>query len=158
AFRESGLDLRESTVRRSDQPGQPAAADPVRLETAVLTALSRAMLAAMALAGAPWLTAALYAQRKDFTSAQACRACHPSQYERQSATGHALALRRTMEHPLAGRFTTAEPVPRPPKFHFTFIKVEEGIHVRADDGQYVTELPLEWAFGAGEHAVTFVTQ
>ena len=96
--------------------------------------------------------------QKDFMGADACRACHASQFERQSATGHARALRRVMEHPLAARFTTTEPLPRAPNFHFNFVKAGGGIHVRADDGQYVTELPIEWAFGAGEHAVTFVSR
>lgn len=30
------------------------------------------------------------------------------------------------------------------------------MRLRADDGQYVTEVPAEWAFGAGKHAVTFL--
>ena len=28
----------------------------------------------------------------------------------------------------------------------------------ADDGEYVMELPIEWAFGAGDHGVTFVSR
>jgi len=30
--------------------------------------------------------------------------------------------------------------------------------VYGDDGRYVMELPVEWAFGAGDHAVTFVSK
>ena len=97
------------------------------------------------------------AQLKEYIGAEACRACHSAQFERQSATGHAGALRRAIEHPLASRFTRAKPVQRAPNFHFKFVKIEDGIRVRADDGRYVTELPVEWAFGAGEHAVTFVS-
>ena len=92
----------------------------------------------------------LEAQRKDFIGAEACRSCHSSHFPRQSATGHAGALRRVTEHPLAARFTTTEPLPRPPNFHFNFVTAEDGLHVRADDGRFVTDLPIGWAFGAGK--------
>jgi hypothetical protein len=102
--------------------------------------------------------APLAAQPKDFIGAEACRPCHSSHFARQSATGHARALRRAMEHPLAARFTTTEPLLRPPNFHFSFATAADGLHVRADDGRFVIDLPIEWAFGAGEHAVTFVSR
>jgi hypothetical protein len=68
------------------------------------------------------------------------------------------ALRRVSEHPLGARFTTTEPLLRPPNFHFNFVTAEDGLHVRADDGRFVTEVPIGWAFGGGAHAVTFVSQ
>src|SRR5262249_38387027 len=114
----------------------------------------KTLLLAAALARA----APLEGQRKDFIGAEACRACHSSQFDRQSASGHARALRRVTEHPLVARFTTRTPLDRAPNFRFTFVKDSGGIHVRAEDGHYVTELPIEWAFGAGEHAVTFVSR
>ena len=116
------------------------------------------VLVAAALACAGPLAPPIDAQLKDFIGAEACRPCHSSQFARQSATGHARALRRVMEHPLAARFTTTEPLLRAPNFRFSFVTVDDGLHVRADDGRFVTELPLEWAFGAGEHAVTFVSR
>src|SRR5438270_2269938 len=102
--------------------------------------------------------APLGAQQKDFIGAKACRSCHPAEFARQSASGHARALYQATEHPLVSRFTAAEPLSRGPNFHFQFRMSKDGLSVRADDGRYVTELPIEWAFGAGEHAVTFVSK
>jgi hypothetical protein len=118
-----------------------------------LTNAVKGLIAAALACAAP-----LDAQRKDFVGAEACRSCHPSQFARQSATGHARALHRVMKHPLASSFITAEPLLRAPNFHFSFVASDGGLHVRADDGRFVTELPVEWAFGAGEHAVTFVSR
>lgn len=100
----------------------------------------------------------LGAAQKSFIGAAACRPCHASQFASQSASGHARALYRAAAHPLAGRFTSLGPVSREPNFHFQFDMAGAGVRVRADDGQYVTELPVEWAFGAGDHAVTFVSK
>lgn len=97
-------------------------------------------------------------QQASYVGAPACRSCHPEQFARQSATAHAQTLHRLPQHPLAANFAPEAPLERPPNFHFRFLRTEEGFRVRADDGRYVTELPLEWAFGAGEHAVTFVSQ
>src|SRR5207248_6904446 len=33
-----------------------------------------------------------------------------------------------------------------------------GIHLRASDGKDVMDIPVHWAFGAGDQAVTFVTR
>lgn len=100
----------------------------------------------------------LGAQEKTYVGAQACRSCHPSQFSRQSDTGHAGALHRATKHPLAARFAPEQRFQRPPNFQFEFLRTPEGLRVRANDSKYVTELPLEWAFGAGDHAVTFVSK
>jgi hypothetical protein len=91
-----------------------------------------------------------------YIGAQACRSCHPSQFAGQSGSGHAQALHRAADHPLAASFTPSAPFDRPPNFHFRFARTPQGLEVRADDSKYLTRLPLEWAFGAGAHAVTFV--
>ena len=59
---------------------------------------------------------------------------------------------------MASHFATKEPVVLPPNFRFSFLETGKGFRVQCDDGQYVTGLPIEWAFGAGEHAVTFVSK
>ena len=43
---------------------------------------------------------------------------------------------------------------RSPKFRFRF----EGLTVRIDDGVDVLAVPMEWAFGSGHQAVTFVSR
>jgi hypothetical protein len=92
----------------------------------------------------------------DYVGAQVCGGCHKDQFTRQSAGGHAQALRRATEHPLAAEFTPPAPLLRPPNFRFRFARMPQGIEVQADDSKYLTRLPVEWAFGAGVQAVTFV--
>ena len=93
-----------------------------------MTDTVKGLIAAAVACAAP-LAPPLDAQRKDFIGAEACRPCHSSQFARQSATGHASALRRVMEHPLAARFTTTEPLLRAPNFHFSFVTADDGLHV-----------------------------
>jgi hypothetical protein len=91
-----------------------------------------------------------------YVGARVCGSCHQAQFTGQSASGHAQALRRATEHTLAARFTPAAPLERPPNFHFRFERTPQGIQVQADDSKYLTKLPVDWAFGAGAQAVTFV--
>lgn len=104
------------------------------------------------------LLVALAVTASPYAGSQACRPCHASQFERQSKSGHARALHRAPSHPLASEFSRDFPFYRPPQFRFQFVREGAGLQVRADDGKYVMALPLEWAFGAGDHAVTFVSK
>ncbi len=104
------------------------------------------------------LTLSVSGAQKSYIGAAACRPCHVAEFESQSASSHAQALFRAAAHPLATKFETAEPVLRAPNFRFEFGMAAGALRVRADDGKYVTELPVEWAFGAGDHAVTFVSK
>src|SRR5262249_19862488 len=65
---------------------------------------------------------------------------------------------RAAERPQASAFTTGAPLLRAPEFRFQFFRAGGELRVKADDGRFVTELPLEWAFGAGRQAVTFVSR
>ena len=47
---------------------------------------------------------------------------------------------------------------RPPRFHFQFGRSGTGLSVAVSDGKETLELPVEWAFGAGQQAVTFVSR
>ena len=105
------------------------------------------------------LAAAGYAQQPSaaYVGSQTCKACHPAQYERQSKSDHAGALYRATEHPLASSFPTTGAWLRPPNIHFQF-QMRPDFRVRATDGQDRMDLPVEWAFGSGQQAVTFVTR
>lgn len=105
----------------------------------------KALIAALSAA------AALPAQ---YASSAACAVCHPRQHQQQSKTAHALALRRTAEHPLADRFFQAGEAVRL-GFRFFFLP---GPRVRISGGGLEAESPLEWAFGSGVQAVTFVSR
>jgi hypothetical protein len=68
------------------------------------------------------------------------------------------ALYRAIAHPLAPQFASASPVRRGSNYHFRLEMTDGAMTVRADDGLYTIALPVEWAFGAGDHAVTFVSK
>src|SRR5262245_26765447 len=106
------------------------------------------------------LTALVLAQfqEKDYVRAQACGACHPAQLGEQSSSGHAASLRPAIKHPLTKSFAPPGPLKRPPNFQFTFELDANQFKVRISDGKNGAEMPIEWAFGSGTHAVTFVSQ
>lgn len=101
-----------------------------------------------------WAAAALAAADDGYTGSAACTACHRVQAQSQARTGHALALTRAADHPRAAAFPLRADVRRAPQFRFRF----DGFTVRVDDGADVLAVPMEWAFGAGEQAVTFVSK
>ena len=89
-----------------------------------------------------------------FTGSASCAACHRMQSAAQSSTGHAHALARAADHHLLSAFPLqATQAQRAPNFRFRF----QGLTVRIDDGADVLAIPLEWAFGSGHQAVTFVS-
>jgi hypothetical protein len=93
---------------------------------------------------------------KGYVGAQVCGSCHAAEFRGQSASGHARALYRATEHPLAENFTPLVTLTRPPDFNFRFVRTPRGIQAEGDDSKYLIRLPVDWAFGAGSHAVTFV--
>ena len=117
----------------------------------------------------PWLASAalaLVAQPLDvfnyssesYLGADACAACHAEQSTRQSASGHALSLHLTADHPAAASFAPSEPLVRAGGTRYSYGTDEAGLRVEVSArGQRIDSL-LEWAFGAGEQAVTFVGQ
>jgi hypothetical protein len=87
--------------------------------------------------------------------AAACGKCHVREFAAQSRTGHARALSRAETHPLRGSWPLATTeARRTGGFRYRF----DGLTLRVDNGNDVLAVPLEWAFGAGLQAVTFVSQ
>ncbi len=84
----------------------------------------------------------------------ACQPCHADHVRKQSSSPHARALRPAAEHPLRERFAKAPDLRRGSGYLFR----NSGSRVRATDGKDVMDLPLEWAFGSGQQAVTFLTR
>src|SRR6266568_5341257 len=99
------------------------------------------------------MTASLNAQ---FIGADACRGCHAAQFASQSETGHAHALSSVAQHALANSFAPRDQ--RVGNYQFQFRWNERELRVKATDGGAVIDIPVEWAFGAGAQAVTFVTR
>jgi hypothetical protein len=90
-----------------------------------------------------------------FAGAKACAGC---QAARQSLSAHAAALFRTADHPLASAFPVEGKLTRQPRYKFGFLRSGGDLRTRIVDGADVMDLPLEWAFGAGRQAVTFVSK
>jgi hypothetical protein len=76
--------------------------------------------------------------RAQYVGAQVCGSCHTERMKQQADSEHARALRRPGEHALAQRF--------PAGFAFDVVA-----------GQEKKRVVIEWAFGAGDQAVTFVS-
>jgi hypothetical protein len=93
-----------------------------------------------------------------YTGARACGGCHPVQYKQQSASEHASALTRANAHPLRASFPENSVGYRPPDFRLTWNRTAGSIQVDAFDGVSTVRVPVEWAFGAGQQAVTFVSR
>jgi hypothetical protein len=119
----------------------------LNLKSAIQWALLAAVLAADAQAAPP-----------AYAGSRACRTCHRAQYVLQSATGHARALSPAATHPLAASFFPRSTLTRKPNFEFQFTRSGGEYGVRVTSGKTTLEKPVEWAFGAGEQAVTFVSQ
>ena len=100
------------------------------------------------------------AQNAQYIGAEACGTCHPAQLKQQSGSAHSRSLYPAPEHPLAPSFTPSQGKQflRRPNFHFQLSSDGSAMRVRASDDKDVMDIPMEWAFGAGEQAVTFVTR
>jgi len=94
----------------------------------------------------------------DFVGAAACGGCHPAQQRDQSKSGHATSLAPVFEHSLAGSFLPLAPLTPSPQLTYTYGEDSANLVVSVSDGDQAKDFALEWAFGAGGQAVTFVGQ
>jgi hypothetical protein len=102
------------------------------------------------------MAASSFAATTPYAGAKACAACHPAQSARQALSAHAAALFRTPDHPLA--FPIEAKLTRKPNYNFEFFRAGGQFRTRIFDAADVMDLPLEWAFGSGRQAVTFVSK
>jgi hypothetical protein len=104
------------------------------------------------------LTGAAAAHAADgYAGSQACATCHPAQSKKQSRAGHAMALRAVADHPLFAKLPEEHTAYRPPEFRLFWKRSGTSVEVTVTNGSARRTLPVEWAFGAGEQAITFVT-
>lgn len=89
-----------------------------------------------------------------YIGAQSCKPCHPAEFASQSKSAHAGALTRVS----AGESFAAGKLSRPPQYRYEILRADGGLRVHIDNGADLMDLPLEWAFGSGRQAVTFVTR
>jgi hypothetical protein len=89
-----------------------------------------------------------------FVGAKVCASCHSVEYASQSASAHAGTLSRVADRAsfLPGRLS------RDPHYRYDVLRDDNSLRVHISDGSDLMDLPLEWAFGAGRQAFTFVTR
>jgi len=100
----------------------------------------------------------LSAQNGSYVGAETCGRCHATRLVGQSGSAHAHALYPAPRHPLAASFAPENELLRPPRYHFQFRRDGDQLRVKVSDGTETSDLPIEWAFGAGAQAVTFVSR
>jgi hypothetical protein len=107
------------------------------------------------------ITGSLAAQclaESGYVGAKVCSQCHATEFHAQSASGHAHALSVAASHPLAAQFVPREILKRKPGYLYRFFLSGNDFHVQVLDQTNAMTVPIDWAFGAGEQAVTFVSR
>ncbi|HEY2017354.1 MAG TPA: multiheme c-type cytochrome [Bryobacteraceae bacterium] len=97
------------------------------------------------------------AQPRTFVGSAKCAACHPEEFRRQAASEHAKALVPAAQHPLASSFATGAVLHRSPAYDYRFSLQGGQLAVRVVDPANFLDIPIQWAFGAGAQAVTFIS-
>ena len=92
-----------------------------------------------------------------YVGSVACARCHPGEAFRHARSGHARTLMKAADSPAAraldgSRFDDEE---RGVSFQYRLTGDELAVSVPEKLGD--ERFPLEWAFGSGEHATTFLT-
>jgi hypothetical protein len=95
----------------------------------------------------------LLAMAAPFTGAQACAKCHPAQFQAQSSSRHALALRPAGKTNLV-ELLNARPLRERSGVEYSYSATANGVRVSITQGRSQTNALLEWAFGAGAQAIT----
>jgi hypothetical protein len=116
---------------------------------------------AQRLAGTLFITAVgawtAAAQEAGFVGAEKCGACHLEQVTAQSRSEHARSLVPAARHPLANRLPESEALSED-AFRYRFDHREEELVFQVRQGDALRENVVDWAFGAGQQAVTFVSR
>jgi hypothetical protein len=106
---------------------------------------------------APSEPPAFIASATGFYGSAKCGECHDEQLQHYLTSGHAKTLRSTRDFPFRDRFDgmNFEDAERQEAFHYFLEDVGMEVVVPGKFGG--DRFPLQFAFGSGEHAITFVT-
>lgn len=107
------------------------------------------------------LPAAAAAADAEFVGAATCSGCHAKQAKLHNESAHALSLARPLNHRVAKALAEPRTATRDGRFEFTFGAEENNLIVRARDTRGANEsesMRIDWAFGAADQAVTFVSR
>jgi cytochrome c554/c'-like protein len=91
----------------------------------------------------------------DFTGPETCRRCHERQFQSQSQTHHAKALRPIAESPLSG-ILDGQSLRERSGMRFAYRSMPGGVGVSISRNGESFDARLEWVFGAGTKAHTAV--
>jgi Cytochrome c554 and c-prime len=88
----------------------------------------------------------------------ACRDCHPGEAAAYARSGHARTLRRVAGSPLVGRLDGVTVTdPERPGVTWAYRRRGDALTAERREAGAVERFVLEYAFGSGHHATTFVT-
>ena len=98
------------------------------------------------------------ASRADYLGSRACSDCHPSEFAAHSRSGHAHTLRLAARTQVARRLDGATfPDPERPGTTWTYTLRDGQLTTERREAEEVERLVIEYAFGSGHHATTFVS-
>jgi hypothetical protein len=100
------------------------------------------------------------ADQTAIVEAKACRECHEGIFMQHARSGHARTLRRVDQRQIAGWLegrTVADPEQPEVQWSYDREKPDSPLVVTRREGDTTSRQPIEWAFGSGTHAITFVT-
>ena len=93
-----------------------------------------------------------------YVGSKACRECHPGESALWPRSGHARTLRPAAALPLASRLDgRIVPDPEAPGVSWSYSMHDGDLRVDRKQAGAVERFVIEYAFGSGHHATTFVT-
>ena len=93
-----------------------------------------------------------------YIGSQGCAACHPGEFAAHSGSGHARTLRSAARTPQAIRLNGATfPDPERPGARWSYSLRDGQFWTERREGEEVERFLIDYAFGSGRHATTFVT-
>lgn len=125
------------------------------------------------LIGVPWLIAILVPSNgpadvpdselvatayEQYVGPQACNECHPGAYAYYTNSGHARTIRPVTERQIARELDgqTVED-PERPGVLWSYLLSDDRFSVERIEGEERERIPIDYAFGSGHHATTFLT-
>ena len=132
---------------------------PNLLDAVASGALERLLVGAViAVASAGMLEAQQRVLAPDYAGASACHACHRKESASQRLSGHANSLARPWQHRLADTFAAGPETVPAERVRARLRVAGDSAAIEARAGGESTSVSADWAFGAGEQAVTFVSR
>ncbi len=98
------------------------------------------------------------AVRTGYVGSKSCAECHPGEFASHSRSGHARTLRPAARTALAGRLSGETfPDPEHPGVYYRYSLQNGEFSTERRDGDRVDRWLIDYAFGSGHHATTFVS-